>query len=433
MRTKSHFAALIAIAWIGSGGFVSAQDSAKGVVIYVGTRGLGPDVARAIECAEIQEFAMVVNVRQLGGKTAQRLLRDQILEIHTYPSISGSISSPEQYAAIQAESDLLGKMITKYPLGKAALEGAKNRFDAALRDYQKEQLSPNTKPSRSPIAGGNLSMAELTTSGVGGPLRTYRDVRIVKVNADGIQIVHASGSAAISYQSLPPELQKKWDFAAMKKVEDENRKIAIERQKAAEALAALQRKTPDQIYAEALPAFVTVKVSKGQGSGFFVSPTGHLVTNYHVVEDAGKIHVTTGDKKEYDASIVGVLPDSDLALLKVNTGGNRFLVLRNSDLVTAGSRVSALGKPAIAEREPTINTGIVSNISGEYFQIDVTLNPGNSGGPLLDERCRVIGVNTFRIDPQSTGLDRFNFSVKSNQILKLLNSHIKGQYSYEGE
>ncbi len=146
---------------------------------------------------------------------------------------------------------------------------------------------------------------------------------------------------------------------------------------------------------------------RGEGSGFVWDEDGHIVTNYHVVEDAETVEVTFLDDTTLPANVVGTDPDSDLAVLRVERSPERLYPVTpgNSNAVFVGQRAIAIGNPF--GQEWTLTTGVVSALgrtlpSGtssfsipEMIQTDAAINPGNSGGPLLDRDGRVIGVNTL--------------------------------------
>lgn len=146
---------------------------------------------------------------------------------------------------------------------------------------------------------------------------------------------------------------------------------------------------------------------RGEGSGFVWDEAGHIVTNYHVVQDAEEVEVTFLDDTTLPAEVVGSDPDSDLAVLRIERAAERLRPVRrgDSDAVFVGQRAIAIGNPF--GQEWTLTTGVVSAIgrtlpSGtsafsipEMIQTDAAINPGNSGGPLLDRDGQVIGVNTL--------------------------------------
>jgi S1-C subfamily serine protease len=165
------------------------------------------------------------------------------------------------------------------------------------------------------------------------------------------------------------------------------------------------------------------------GSGFVIDKAGHIVTNFHVIEGADEIEVTFSDQDPVKATLVGSDPSTDLAVIKVEAGSRALtpLSLADSDKVQVGDPVVAIGNPFGLER--TVTAGIVSALQravtapngytiDHVIQTDAPINKGNSGGPLLDGRGAVIGVNS-QIETAGDGSQGnvgIGFAVPSNTV-----------------
>lgn len=181
--------------------------------------------------------------------------------------------------------------------------------------------------------------------------------------------------------------------------------------------------------------FTGATVYEGVGSGFILTESGYIVTNYHVIEDAMAIKVILENGNEYDATLVGSDELSDLAVLKIEPEEElHTVVVGNSDTVVAGDSVIAIGCPAGIEFSGTATSGMVSmarreiSITDAYgraqktmyvIQIDAPINPGNSGGPLLNDRGEVIGINTLKLS--STGYEGIGFALPINGVMEIVN------------
>ncbi|HHB52033.1 MAG TPA: trypsin-like serine protease, partial [Saprospiraceae bacterium] len=144
-------------------------------------------------------------------------------------------------------------------------------------------------------------------------------------------------------------------------------------------------------------------VLKASGSGVIISSNGYIVTNNHVVQEADKITITLNDKRTYNAKVIGTNPETDLALLKIDEKNLEYVKFGNSDQLQVGDWVLAVGNPF--NLTSTVTAGIISakarniNILGSnsaiesFLQTDAVVNPGNSGGALVDTKGRLVGIN----------------------------------------
>jgi len=188
--------------------------------------------------------------------------------------------------------------------------------------------------------------------------------------------------------------------------------------------------------------FMGAVPEEGTGSGFVYDAEGHIVTNYHVIEDAEELLVTLADGQVYDATVVGSDPGNDLAVIQIDAGADlpMPLALGDSDSLRVGQFVVAIGNPYGLEQ--TLTTGVVSALGrviegaedgsfiGEAIQTDAAINPGNSGGPLLDLQGHVVGVNSQIISPSgaSSGI---GFAVSANTVRRVVPQLIaQGYYAH---
>lgn len=209
-------------------------------------------------------------------------------------------------------------------------------------------------------------------------------------------------------------------------------------------------KTNIQIFEEAAPsvAFITTKKQQrfffdrrtreteaGTGSGFVWDEFGHIVTNFHVIQNGNSFEVVLHDQTSYDAKVVGVYPYKDLAVLRIDAPRNSLnpIPIGTMDGLKVGQKVLAIGNPFGLDH--TLTTGVVSalNRTLESFrgreitgaiQTDAAINPGNSGGPLLDSAGRLIGVNTqiYSTSGSSAGI---GFAIPVNTVNEVVPQLIK--------
>ncbi|NWF99358.1 MAG: trypsin-like peptidase domain-containing protein [Thermoanaerobaculaceae bacterium] len=178
-----------------------------------------------------------------------------------------------------------------------------------------------------------------------------------------------------------------------------------------------------------------LRIPQGSGSGFVWDKEGHVVTNFHVISGGQAVRVTLADQSEWDAEVVGVAPDKDLAVLRVAAEPSRLtpLPLGSSANLAVGQKVLAIGNPFGLDHSLTI--GVVSALGRELespstrtirdvIQTDAAINPGNSGGPLLDSRGRLIGVNTAIYSPSGASAG-IGFAVPVDTVRTLVPQLIK--------
>ena len=194
---------------------------------------------------------------------------------------------------------------------------------------------------------------------------------------------------------------------------------------------------------KALPSVVSINVTtsdgEGVGSGVVLDTDGNIVTNYHVIEGAQSISVSTGDAS-YDATVVGSDESSDLAVIKIDAGDAALTPIEVGDSSTlqVGDWVMSLGSPFCLEQ--SVSTGIVSslyrstmlqNTSGNtiytnLIQTDATINPGNSGGALVDDEGKLVGINSL-IESYSGSSSGVGFAIPGNYAVEVAQKLIAGQ------
>jgi S1-C subfamily serine protease len=203
------------------------------------------------------------------------------------------------------------------------------------------------------------------------------------------------------------------------------------------------------------------EIPQGTGTGFVWDQDGHIVTNFHVVQEAERASVTLNDGSTYPATLVGVAPDKDLAVLRIDAPPSKLLPLPigQSANLKVGQKVLAIGNPFGLDQ--TLTTGVISGLGRQIksvtqrdifdvIQTDASINPGNSGGPLLDSSGRLIGINTAIYSPSGANagigfavpVDTINSVVpqllKSGKVtrpglgINILSDQIAAQYHIDG-
>ena len=209
------------------------------------------------------------------------------------------------------------------------------------------------------------------------------------------------------------------------RTEDERNTIAVFRELAPSTVFVTQ----SRVVVDYL-AGTAEEVPTGSGSGFVWDLAGHIITNFHVVDGARAVTVTFQDQKTFPAAIVGVDPNKDVAVLKVDVPAALLTPVRvaNHEQLEVGQKVIAIGNPFGLDH--TLTTGVVSALGRQMrgaggvtihdmIQTDAAINPGNSGGPLLDSGGRLIGMNTM-IYSRSGASAGIGFAVASPTIARVV-------------
>jgi serine protease Do len=175
------------------------------------------------------------------------------------------------------------------------------------------------------------------------------------------------------------------------------------------------------IIEDVVKSVVTIKTDVSQGTGFIIDEEGYIVTNYHVMENAKSAGIFTYNGELHQVKIIGYNLDLDIALLKIS-GDFNALKLADSEDIQLGEKVIAIGNPLGLQF--SVSEGIISNINQAgpngikaYIQTDAALNPGNSGGPLINKQGKVVGINNFKI----SGSEGIGFALESNYIKNIVN------------
>lgn len=180
---------------------------------------------------------------------------------------------------------------------------------------------------------------------------------------------------------------------------------------------------PNHPHRKAAPDQEEEEVPRGVGSGFIISADGYVMTNAHVVDGADEVYVTLTDKREFKAKIIGADKNSDVALVKIDSNNLPRLTMGTSDKIRVGEWVIAIGSPFGLDN--TVTAGIISAKARdihEYLpliQTDVAVNPGNSGGPLINMRGEVVGINS-QIFSRSGGYMGISFAVPIDEAMRVV-------------
>ncbi|MGB4958869.1 MAG: trypsin-like peptidase domain-containing protein [Saprospiraceae bacterium] len=177
------------------------------------------------------------------------------------------------------------------------------------------------------------------------------------------------------------------------------------------------------------------EIPAGSGSGFIWDTQGHIITNFHVIQNGSKFKVTLGDRSTWDAEVIGTEPNKDLAVLKIKTPSDKLrpIPVGQSSTLRVGQSVYAIGNPFGLDQ--SLTTGVISALGREItsvggrpirdvIQTDAAINPGNSGGPLLDSSGRLIGVNTMIYSPSGASAG-IGFSIPVDEVSLVIPDLIK--------
>lgn len=228
----------------------------------------------------------------------------------------------------------------------------------------------------------------------------------------------------------PPQAQPLQPLSPNARIEDERNTITVFREVASSTVFVTQTRVVVDYFAG-----VAQEVPAGSGSGFVWDESGHIVTNFHVVENARSVSVTLQDGRQFDAKVVGLEPRKDIAVIKIEAPVNALKPVRvpKNMQLEVGQKTIAIGNPFGLDH--TLTTGVISALGRQVqgaggvtirdmIQTDAAINPGNSGGPLLDSAGQLIGMNTmiFSKSGSSAGI---GFAVPVNTIARVVPQIIK--------
>lgn len=266
---------------------------------------------------------------------------------------------------------------------------------------------------------GDLAMqqdynAKMAT--ISGRLDAIRQEYDNRINQQTLQISSLVDRILLETEAVKQELQGEVQgiqtSIRQTKQESEEKLLRLESQ-----LLNLNIQSQDftTIIEDIIDAVVSVDVPDGGGSGVIVDQEGYVITNYHVIQGSSAISILTFDKKLYPARLVGFNQKHDIAVLKIEGSDFERMKFGNSNHVQIGQKVIALGSPGGLDF--TVTEGIVSakrtdSVGRNYLQTDVPVNPGSSGGPLVDAAGRIIGINQIKIKE----FEGIGFAIAVNDI-----------------
>ncbi|MEK6861116.1 MAG: trypsin-like peptidase domain-containing protein [Nanoarchaeota archaeon] len=259
------------------------------------------------------------------------------------------------------------------------------------------------------------SRMDVITQDYNGKISTLRSEHDSQINVLNTLISNMQQEYSTKINALKNivERQQRESSQKLKELEEELQGISVE---AGDFSAIIE---------EAIKGVVSVVTDRTQGSGTIITSDGYIVTNYHVIKDANSVAVVTYNKNIYPAHIIGAETKNDVAVIKINATGLHDLEFGNSDNVKIGEKVIALGNPAGLGF--SVTEGIISQKDRVLFQgtvpliqTDVPVNPGNSGGPLLNTNGKIIGINRLKIK----GFEGLGFAIPSNYVAQVVNQII---------
>jgi S1-C subfamily serine protease len=323
-------------------------------------------------------------------------------------------------------SGLLFMFFTALSTAAVALAAGPGQFNAGSASQdQPNNLTPQVRALASAAEPPSEAIAVLLTRDG----KTYKGVKVLNQEPDGLWVSYVTerggtGIAKLQLGDLPEPLQRQYGYDPRKAAnftKEQAQRQAAQRQARQPAVASARQ--PGQP-APAPPTASGSSLSRRYGTGFFVARNGWLLTAAHLVESAAAIDVKMDNQQVLPARVFRADSKSDLALLQVNAS-TPALPLGDSTRVDLGSEVFTIGfpQPDLQGVEPKFTEGTISSLAGlrdapELFQISVPVQPGNSGGPLIDAQGNVIGLVVARLRGGDT--QNVNYAIKSEAALKFL-------------
>ena len=236
-----------------------------------------------------------------------------------------------------------------------------------------------------------------------------------------LQVSEGDETATKPNVSKPPQ---SLDSVAIESAEDTDEELSLQ-----------------QIYKKAIPSVVSISAvstySGSSGSGVVLTADGYLVTNYHVIDGAEEITVTLSDDRVLPADVVGTDEVTDLAVLRVQADDLVAAEFGDSSSLEVGDTVAAIGDPMGPELRGTMTDGIISGINRDIkiggrtmslLQTTAALNDGNSGGPLLNGKGQVIGINTMKLAGSDNEVEGIGFAIPSSIVESVVNEIMANGY-----